>query len=106
VEIILHAHHAPVSDAMKSRAHRIIAKLAARLKRTVDAVIRFEGDGAEKRVELVLHTAKRRDLVAEGRGKHFGPAFAQALAKLEAQVRAEHTKLVRQRREVRRESAA
>jgi ribosome-associated translation inhibitor RaiA len=106
VEIILHAHHAPVSEAMRTRAMRIIAKLASRLQRTVNAVIRFEGDGVEKRVELLLSGPKRRDLIAEGRAKHFGPAFTEAVTKLERQVRAEHTKAVRQRRDARRARAA
>ncbi len=104
MEIILHAHHAEVSASMRTRTERAVSRLAERLRRAVHAVIRFEGDGAEKRVELVLSSPRRRPLVAEGCGKTFGPAVATALTRLEAQVRSEHAKGVRQRRDARREA--
>ncbi len=106
MEIILHAHHADVSASLRTRTERAVAKLATRLRRAVHAVIRFEGDGAEKRVELVLSSPRRRPLVAEGSGKTFGPAVAAAVARLEAQVRSEHARTERQRRDARRVRAA
>ncbi|MDX2183643.1 MAG: HPF/RaiA family ribosome-associated protein [Gemmatimonadaceae bacterium] len=106
MEIILHVHHANISMSMRQRAERAVRKLADRLKRTVDAVIRFEEDGAERRVELELRAPKRRPLVAEGRGKFFGGAFSQAIARLEREVRAEHDKNVSSRRALRKAAAA
>jgi ribosome-associated translation inhibitor RaiA len=106
VEIILHAHHAEVSQALRARAERALAKIATRLKRAVAAVIRFEADSGVMRVELVLQSPRRRDLVAEGLGKDFGPALTKAVSKLDAQVRAERIRTDRERRAGRRIRAA
>ena len=88
MEIIFHAHHANVSDRMRRRAEATVRKAALRLSRTVDGIIRFEQDGPVKRVEILLHAPRRRDLVARGEGKFFGPAFATAMNRLIAQIQA------------------
>ncbi len=79
MEIVFHSHHAVVSDRMRQRAVRAVEKLALRLSRAGDAVIRFESDGPARRVEIALRASRRR-LVAIGEGKYFGPALAQAVA--------------------------
>ena len=87
MEIVFQSHHAQVSDRMRERAGRAVQKLGRRLARAVDAVIRFEEDGPTRRVEIVLHSPRRRAIVAEGTAKFFGPALANAIDRLEAQAR-------------------
>jgi ribosome-associated translation inhibitor RaiA len=84
VDIVFHSHHAEVSDHMRRQAQRGLVRLERRLTRAVHAVVRFEADGRLKRVEIVLHTPRRRELVAESSHRFFGPALAMALARLEA----------------------
>lgn len=86
MDIIFHAHHAVISDRMRLRARRAVQRVARKLTRAVDAVVRFERDGPTSRVEIVLHAPKQRDLVAEGRARYYGPALAEAVAKLDSQV--------------------
>jgi len=87
VEIIFHAHHASISDRMRRRAESAVRRAAVRLSRAVDAVIRFEQDGPVKRVEIVLHSPRQRDLVAQGESKFYGPSLTTAVERLEAQIR-------------------
>ena len=86
MEIIFHAHHATVSDWMRTRASRGVRRLSARLSRAADAVIRFEQDGRVRRVEILLHAPKQRDLIASGESRFFGPALATALGRLQSQL--------------------
>jgi len=87
VDIIFHAHHAIVSERMRRRAEAAVRKAAVRLGRTVDGIIRFEQDGPVKRVEILLHAPRQRDLMGRGQGRYFGPAFTTAMDKLIAQIR-------------------
>jgi ribosome-associated translation inhibitor RaiA len=87
MDVIFHAHHAVISDRVKSRAQRAVERAASRLKRSVDAVVRFEGDGRTRRVEIVLHAPRHRDLIAEGQGPFFGAALGDAIRCIEAQLR-------------------
>jgi ribosome-associated translation inhibitor RaiA len=87
VDIIFHVHHAIISDRMRRRTEAAVRRAGLRLGRTVDAIIRFEQDGPVKRVEIVLHAPRQRDLVARGQARYFGPAFAAAMNRLLAQIR-------------------
>lgn len=87
MEIIFHAHHANISDRMRKRAETAVRKLALRVKRTVDAIIRFEQDGPVKRVEIQLHAPRQKGIVATGEGRYFGPAFTIAMERLTVQIR-------------------
>ena len=87
MEIIFHAHHATISPRLRRRAELAVEQVSRRLARTVDAVVRFEQDGPVKRVEIVLHAPKKRDIVARGEAKFYGPAMTVAIEKLGAQVR-------------------
>ena len=61
MEIILHAHHADVPANLQRDAIEAVEVIAARVKRVVDAIVRFEADGPERRVEIVLpRPASRR----------------------------------------------
>ena len=87
MEIIFHAHHAVIGPRMRRRAELAAERAAKRLSRAVDAVIRFEQDGPMKRVEIVLHAKRLRDIVALGEARFYGPALTSAIDKLAAQVR-------------------
>lgn len=88
MEIIFHVHHANVSDRMRKRAESAVRRAARRLARAVDGIIRFEQDGPVKRVEIVLHAPRQRNLIARGEGRYFGPALADAMDRLIAQIQA------------------
>ena len=87
MEIIFHVHHAAVSQRMRRRAEAAARRAASGHARAVDAVVRFEQDGPVKRVEIVLHAPRQRDIVASGEARFFGPALATAVDKLTAQIR-------------------
>lgn len=86
MEIILHAHRAVISDNMRLRAERVARKLGARVKRPVDAIVRFENDGPTRRVEIVLHVSGKRSIVTEGSARHYGPALAEAATRMETRL--------------------
>jgi ribosome-associated translation inhibitor RaiA len=87
VDVIFHSHHAPVSERMRRRAQLAAERAATRLARAVDAIVRFEQDGPVKRVEIVLHAPRQRDIVALGEDRFYGRALTTAIDKLSAQVR-------------------
>ena len=87
VEIVIQSHHAVVSEHMRERARLAVVKVARRLARVGGAVVRFEQDGPQRRVEIVLRPVRSRSLVAEGRARFFGPALAAAISHIEAQTR-------------------
>ena len=86
MEIIFHAHHAVMSPRLRARAERIVEKLAARLARPVDAIVRFEQDGPIRRVEITLHAPRRRALITEGFARSYGPALAEAAACMQSRI--------------------
>ena len=86
MEIIFHAHNAIIPEPLKGRAERAVLKFGRRLQRAVDAVVRFEVDGPTRRVEIVLHAPKHRNLVAEGRSRSYAAALTDALSRLRAQI--------------------
>jgi ribosome-associated translation inhibitor RaiA len=91
MEIILHAHHADVPPNLQRDAIEAVRLIAARVRRVVDAIVRFESDGPERRVEIVLRAPRHRDVIAEALDRQFEPALALALTRLQ-------TKVTRQRR--------
>ena len=86
MEILWRSHNARVTELVRGKAEQTIAKLARRLKRAVDAHIVFEHDGPTRRVEIVLHAPRRRNLVAEGRASHYAVALDLALEHLASQT--------------------
>jgi ribosome-associated translation inhibitor RaiA len=87
VEIIFHAHNAPIPDRLRRRAELALHQTARRFPQAVDAIVRFEQDGPVRRVEIVLHAPRQRKVIALGEGKFYGPALTAAIEKLGAQVR-------------------
>lgn len=90
MEIVFHHHDAPVSDNMRRRAEQALRKVARRANRVVDGVIRFQQDGATRRVELTMHTGNGRRYVASADARYFGSALSDAARKLSMQV--DHSK--------------
>ncbi|MFI5310969.1 MAG: HPF/RaiA family ribosome-associated protein [Gemmatimonadales bacterium] len=84
---MLHNHRAEVSDAIRRKVELMVARAALRFRGAMKAVVRFEEDGRVRRVEVVLHLSRREPVVALGEGRFFGPASAQALARLGEQLR-------------------
>lgn len=87
MEIIFHAHHAVISDRMRRRAELAVQRAAVRLSRAVDAIVRFEQDGPMKRVEIVLHAPRQRNIVALAEDRFYGRALSAAISRLSSQVR-------------------
>jgi ribosome-associated translation inhibitor RaiA len=86
VQILFQAHHAVISDHMRARAERTVRKLARKLKRAVDAIVRFETDGKTRVVELIFNAPGKRSVVAKGQSRHYGPALAEAATRMDAQL--------------------
>lgn len=86
MDIVFQSHHAVISDRMRLRAERLIEKISKRHPRLTGAVVRFEQDGPTRRVEVVLHVPRRKDLIAEARARNYGPALAEAVGKLTRQL--------------------
>ena len=88
MDIIFHEHHANVSVHMRQRAASGVRRLATRLDRAVDAVVRFEEDGPIRRVEIILRTPRHKRLVAKAEGRFFSPTLGIVLARLRTQIAA------------------
>lgn len=89
MDIVIHSHHATVSEHMRKQAIRQVERAATRIPRTVEAIIRFEEDGATKRVTLTLRAPKHHDLMGKAEGRFFGPAITAAIARVMTQVNRE-----------------
>jgi ribosome-associated translation inhibitor RaiA len=99
MDIVYHAHRATITPGMRLRTERGLRRLEHRLGRPIDGTVRFEEDGPDRRVEIVLHIPRSRRFVADAEGRFFGPALATALARLDAQLRHfKRTKKARARR--------
>lgn len=86
MEIVIHEHHADISDYMRLRARRAIERAAKRVPRTVEGILRFEQDGPTRRVSVTLRAPRHHDLVGKGEGKFWGPALSAAIAKVNQQA--------------------
>ncbi len=86
MEIILHAHHAEVTDSLRAQAEAAMHRIASRVKRVANAIVRFVGDGSTRRVEIVLNGTRTRSLFAQADAREFAPALAIAVHRLESQV--------------------
>jgi ribosome-associated translation inhibitor RaiA len=86
MEVILHAHHAEVSDTLRAQAESAVRRIATRIERVANAIIRFVGDGPTRRVEIVLRGTRHRELFAHADARAFAPALSAAVQRLESQV--------------------
>ena len=98
MDVIFHAHNAVISERLRSRAETVIHKLETRSARAVRAVVRFEQDGPTRRVEIVMHSSRRRPLISNGYARTYGPALSEAIHNLQAQLaRSKRTRKARTR---------
>jgi ribosome-associated translation inhibitor RaiA len=74
---------------MRKQAIRQVERAAARIPRTVEAIIRFEEDGITKRVTLSLRAPRHHDIMGKAEGRFYGPAITAAIAKVMTQVNRE-----------------
>ena len=96
MNIVFHAHHADMPESLQQRAEQAVHKLAARLRRAVDASVRFAEDGPVRRVEIVLRAPRSQPLVAAGSGRLYETALGEALVRLESHIA--HLKAAKGRR--------
>ncbi|HLV27138.1 MAG TPA: HPF/RaiA family ribosome-associated protein [Gemmatimonadales bacterium] len=87
MEIIIQAHNASVSEQLRERATRAVGRAAGRVRGAVDAVVRFEADGPDRRVLLQLHAARQRSLVSQATASRYEDALSDAITRLESQLR-------------------
>ena len=98
MDVIFHAHNAVISERLRSRAETVIHKLETRSARAVRAIVRFEQDGPTRRVEIVMHSSRRRPLISNGYARTYGPALSEAIHNLQAQLaRSKRTRKARTR---------
>lgn len=95
MKVIFHSHHAAVSEHMRRRAERLVEHAAERIPRIVEGLVRFEEDGAIRRVTVTLRAPRHHELIGQAEGRYFGPALASALARLLAQARKEKSSVSR-----------
>lgn len=86
MDLHFHAHHADVSEHMRKRAEREVRRTALRLRRVVEAIIRFEEDGGVRRVTLTLRAPQHHDLVAHAEHRFYGPALGLAISRVRKQA--------------------
>ena len=96
MNIVFHAHHAEIPEPVQRRAEHGVRKLGTRLRRAVDASVRFAADGRARRVEIELRAPRAKALVATAEAASHEQALSEALARLEAQV--QHLRDLRARR--------
>ena len=86
MKIVFHAHNAEMPESLQQRAEQSVQKLATRLRRAVDASVRFAEDGPTRRVEIVLRAPRQQPLVAAGSGRLYETALGEALERLESHI--------------------
>jgi ribosome-associated translation inhibitor RaiA len=86
VNIVFHAHNAEMPESLQQRAEQAVQKLATRLRRVVDASVRFAEDGPVRRVEIVLRAPRQQPLVAAGSGRLYETALGEALERLASHI--------------------
>jgi len=92
VEIVFSHRGIAVTESMLKKAERAILKAAERVPRATGALVRFDEDGPERRVEIVFTAPQGVRLVASTSGRYWGPALDGALVKLVRQASKErHT---------------
>jgi ribosome-associated translation inhibitor RaiA len=92
VEIVFSHRGIALTESMLKKAELAILKAAERVPRATGAVVRFEEDGPERRVEIVFTAPQGVRLVASTSGRFWGPALDDAVNKLVRQAsRERHT---------------
>lgn len=92
MELVFSHRGIALTESMLKRAERAVVKAAERIPRATGAIVRFDEDGPERRVEIVFTAPRGTRLVAAAAGRYWGPALNAALGKLVRQASKErHT---------------
>ena len=86
MEIILHAHHADVTDTLRAQAESAVRRIAVRLSKVANAIVRFVGDGPTRRVEIVLRGTRHHELFAHADARAFVGVDPRVRARVRARV--------------------
>lgn len=92
MEIVFSHRGIELTLSMLKKAERAVLRAAERVPRATGALVRFDQDGPERRVEIVFTAPQGVRLVASTSGRYWGPALDAALVKLVRQAsRERHT---------------
>jgi hypothetical protein len=86
VEMVFSHRGIALTQSMLKKAERAVLKAAERIPRATGAIVRFDEDGPERRVEIVFTAPRGTRLVAAAAGRYWGPALNAALVKLVRQA--------------------
>lgn len=75
-----------LTQSMLKKAEQAVLKAAERIPRATGAIVRFDEDGPERRVEIVFTAPRGTRLVASSTARYWGPALNAALLKLVRQA--------------------
>ncbi|MEK6611253.1 MAG: HPF/RaiA family ribosome-associated protein [Gemmatimonadota bacterium] len=92
MEIVFSHRGIALTESMLKKAERAVLKASERVPRATAAIVRFDQNGPERRVEIVFTAPQGMRLVAAEAGRYWGPALDAALVKLVRQASKErHT---------------
>jgi len=80
-------HGSPVSEQIRSRATRRLARLERYTARITAATVAFDSERSSRQVEVRLSVAGRPPLVARADSTNSREAFDRAVARLERQLK-------------------
>lgn len=86
MELVFSHRGIALTQSMLKRAERAVLKASERIPRATSALVRFDEDGPERRVEIVFTAPRGTRLVATASARYWGPALNAALAKLVRQA--------------------
>lgn len=86
MELVFSHRGVALTQSMLKKAEKAVLKAAERLPRLTGATVRFDADGPERRVEIVVTAPRGTRLVAAAAGRYWGPALNAALIKLVRQA--------------------
>jgi hypothetical protein len=86
VEMVFSHRGIALTKSMLKKAERAVLKAAERIPRATAAIVRFDADGPERRVEIVFTAPRGTRLVAAAVGRYGGTARNAALLKLVRQA--------------------
>lgn len=86
MELVFSHRGIALTKSMLKKAEKAVLTAAERLPRATGANVRFDEDGPERRVEIVVTAPRGVRLVAAAAGRYWGPALKAALTKLVRQA--------------------
>lgn len=86
MELVFSHRGIALTQSMLKKAEAAVLKASERIPRATSAIVRFDSDGPERRVEIVFNGPRGTRLVAAAAGRYWGPALNAALTKLVRQA--------------------